>query len=63
MPKIFAVLIEMPSELDKTGDSLLEQNTSVLFLNILRALGATIDKLPSFKIFNWPLDFSTDAEK
>jgi len=63
MPRIFGVLIEMPSELDKTGDSLLEQNTSVLFLNILRALGATIDKLPSFKIFNWPLDFSTDAEK
>ena len=61
--KIFAVLVEIPSDLGNTRDSLLVQDIRGLFLNILRALGATIDELPSFKIFNWPLDFGTDSEE
>lgn len=61
--KTFAVLSEVPSDIDKARDSLLIQNAETLLLNILRALGVTIQKLPPFKSFNWPLDFSMDSEK
>ena len=61
--RTFAVLSEVPSDIDKARDLLSVQNTGTLLLNILRALGVSIQKLPPLKTFNWPLDFSIDTEK
>tara|TARA_B100001059_G_scaffold236504_1_gene287356 strand:+ start:181 stop:957 length:777 start_codon:yes stop_codon:yes gene_type:complete len=61
--RTFAVLSEIPSDMDEERDSLLMRDTGRLLLNILRALGAPIKKLPALNSFDWPLDFSMDSEK